>query len=260
MSDESKTKKKKQAAKPEEGKQARPKKSVSEKATKGRKTSATGTKAKPVKATAAPRKATAAAEKPKTARKKQPSEVEAEAPRVSARKKGVAEAKRAKKAKAEARIERGHEIPAREGIVDQRLFRIAQLKKHRLPEFRRENAHRWIRLSDSWRNVRGNDSYTRQKRKGRIAMVNAGYRTPRAVRDIHPSLHIEAPIYNVSQLKGLDPKIYAIRIGGTVGMRKRQEILKKADTMHLRVLNPGAAESVREEELFSELDTEAEEK
>jgi large subunit ribosomal protein L32e len=257
MSDVSKTKKKKQAAKPEEGKQARPKKPASEKATKGRKTSATGTKAKPVKATAAPRKTTAAAEKPKTARKRQPSEIGAEAPKVSARKKGVAQAK---KVKAAARIERVRGIPAGEGIVDQRLFRIAQLKKHRLPEFRRENAHRWIRLSDSWRNVRGNDSYTRQKRKGRIAMVNAGYRTPRAVRDIHPSLHIEVPIYNVSQLEGLDPKVHAVRIGGTVGMRKRQEILKRADTMHLRVLNPGAPESVREEELFSELDTEAEEK
>jgi hypothetical protein len=41
-------------------------------------------------------------------------------------------------------------------------------------------------------------------------------------------------------------------------LRKRQEILKKADAMLLRVLNPGTPEAVGEEELFSELDTEAE--
>ena len=45
-------------------------------------------------------------------------------------------------------------------------------------------------------------------------------------------------------------------IGATVVMRKRQAILKKADAMSLRVLNPGAPESISEEDLFSELDVE----
>jgi len=246
VSEEQRTEKKR-AEKSEKDREKKPKKTAPAKAAKVRETSA-----KTAKKAAAPRKARAAPEKPKAARKKEPSEIEAEAPRTAARKKAVSKAAVVSKKEAPKRV--------REGIVEMRLFRIAKHKKHGLPEFRRENAHRWIRLSDSWRNVRGNDSYTRQKRKGRIAMVCAGYRTPRAARDIHPSMHLEVPVYNVGQLEGLDSNIHAVRIGGTVGMRKRQEILKKAETMHLRVLNPGVPESAREEELFSELDTEADEK
>lgn len=253
MSDKPKTEKKR-AAKSEKGREKGPKKAASGKAVTARETSVKTTKPKTAGVTA-PRKTKAAVEKPKTATRKQPTDTEAEARTTAARKKGKARAARAARGiKTELRPH------AREGIVDSRLFRIAQKKKHHLPEFRRENAHRWIRLSDSWRNVRGNDSYTRQKRKGRIAMVSAGYRTPKLIRDIHPSMHLEVPVHNVEQLKGLDPKIHAVRIGGTVGARKRQEILKKAETMLLRVLNPGVPESVREEELFSELDTEAEKK
>ncbi len=239
----------------EDDQKKKAKKAASDKSTKARATSAKTTKAKPLKKAAAPRKTRAAAEKPKAARKKQRAEIEAETPKVAARKKAVSKA-----AEVGAVTKRRQQAPAREAIVELRLFRIAQQKKHHLPEFRRENAHRWIRLSDSWRNVRGNDSYTRQKRKGRIAMVSAGYRTPKAARDIHPSMHLDVPVHNVEQLEGLDPNVHAVRIGGTVGMRKRQEIIKKAEAMHLKVLNPGVPESAGEEELFSELDTEAKKK
>jgi large subunit ribosomal protein L32e len=248
MSEERKTGKKR-AEKKEEDQKKKGKKTISEKTSKARETSAKATKAKTVKKAAAPPKKSTAA------RRKKPTEIEAEAPRITARKKAVS-----KGAQAAGIPKRGVPTSAHEAIVEPRLFRIAKHKKHGLPEFRRENAHRWIRLSDSWRNVRGNDSYTRQKRKGRIAMVNAGYRTPKAARHIHPSMHLEVPVYNAGQLEGLDPEVYAVRIGGTVGMRKRRDILKKAETMNLRVLNPGAPESAREEELFSELDTEADEK
>jgi ribosomal protein L32E len=57
-----------------------------------------------------------------------------------------------------------------------------------------------------------------------------------------------------SDLDGLDPDIHAIRISSTVGMRKRQDIIKKADTMLLRVLNPGAPEAIDEADLFTDLD------
>ncbi|RDE17650.1 MAG: 50S ribosomal protein L32e [Candidatus Thorarchaeota archaeon] len=212
----------------------------------------------------APRKKAAAkvevAEKA-PAKKKAP-EPEAEVTKPPVRKSKPAEEIAAKptKVKATKKKEAEPEVPARRSLVHQRIFRIAMEKKRRLPEFRRENAHRWMKLNNSWRNVRGNDSFTRQKRKGRIAMVAAGYRTPRLARNIHPSMYIEVPVCRATELEGLDPQMHAIRIGGTVGLRKRQEILKKADAMLLRVLNPGTPEAVGEEELFSELDTEAEKK
>ncbi len=137
---------------------------------------------------------------------------------------------------------------------DQRLLRIAARKKKRKPKFRHEQAHRWTRVSDSWRKVRGIDSATREKKKGRPAMVSAGYRTPKEIRGLHPSGYEEVLVHRPADLEGLDPEVQAIRIGGTVGMKKRQDILDKADTMFLRVLNPGVPEEIMEEDLFEELE------
>ncbi len=138
--------------------------------------------------------------------------------------------------------------------VDSRLVRLAREKRRRKPAFRNVQSHRWKRVKDSWRKVRGIDSAVREKKKGRPAMVNAGYRTPKAVRGLHPSNLEEVLVYRPADLDGLDPDIHAVRIGGTVGMRKKQAIIKKADTMMLRVLNPGAPEDLMEEDLFTELD------
>jgi large subunit ribosomal protein L32e len=146
------------------------------------------------------------------------------------------------------------DIPSRATMVDKRLLRIAKEKRRRQPKFRHEQAHRWTRVKDSWRKVRGIDSATREKRKGRISMVSAGYRKPKAIRGLHPSLYEEVLVHRPDDLEGLDPDIHAIRIGGTVGQRKRVDIIQKAETMLLRVLNPGVPEVLEEEDLFEELE------
>ncbi|MFW9836521.1 MAG: 50S ribosomal protein L32e, partial [Candidatus Thorarchaeota archaeon] len=148
------------------------------------------------------------------------------------------------------------EVPLRVKNTDQRLLKIAQQKKKRMPKFRHEQTHRWTRVSDSWRKVRGIDSPIREKRKGRIAMVSSGYRTPKAVRDLHPSLYVEVRVHRASELEELDPDIHAVRIASTVGFRKRQEIIAAADAKLLRVLNPGKGEEIDEADLFTDLDLE----
>ena len=148
------------------------------------------------------------------------------------------------------------EVPVRFKNVDQRLVRIAQQRKLRMPKFHAENAHRWTRISKRWRKVRGIDSYTRQKKKGRLTMVSTGYRTPKVIRHLHPSLYIEVPVHRPSDLESLDPDIHAVRIAATVGGRKRQVILEEADSKLLRVLNPGTTEEIGEEDLFTDLDLE----
>jgi large subunit ribosomal protein L32e len=149
------------------------------------------------------------------------------------------------------------EVPLRVQRTDQRILRIAKQKKKHMPKFRHEQAHRWTRVSDSWRKVRGIDSATREKRKGRIAMVSSGYRTPKAVRNLHPSLYVEVRVHRASELEELNPEVHAVRIASTVGYRKRQEIIAAADAKLLRVLNPGKGEEFEEEDLFTDLDLEA---
>jgi large subunit ribosomal protein L32e len=162
--------------------------------------------------------------------------------------------KRKKKAAKKKEKEPEFEFTGGKKRHDQRLLRIAARKKKRKPKFRHEQAHRWNRVSDSWRKVRGIDSATREKKKGRPAMVSAGYRTPKEIRGLHPSGYEEVLVHRPADLDGLDPEVQAIRIGGTVGMKKRQDILDKADAMFLRVLNPGVPEEIIEEDLFEELE------
>ncbi len=183
-----------------------------------------------------PKKAAPKKEKPKKAEKEKP--------------------KPKKKKKAAPKKKPKVEVPLRVKNTDQRVLRIARQKKKHMPKFRHEQAHRWIRVSDNWRKVRGIDNATREKKKGRIAMVSSGYRTPRAVRDLHPSLFVEVRVNKPSDVDDLDPEVHAVRIASTVGARKRQEILVAADAKLLRVLNPGKSDEIDEEDLFTDLDLE----
>ena len=87
-------------------------------------------------------------------------------------------------------------------------------------------------------------------------MVESGYRSPNAIRYLHPSLFEEVLVHRPADLEGLDADIHAVRIGGSVGGRKRQSIIAEADAKFLRVLNPGTKEEIGEEDLFTDLDLE----
>jgi large subunit ribosomal protein L32e len=178
-------------------------------------------------------------------------------PETPASKTTKAKEKKAKKPKAKKSKKKAkQEVPVRLQKIDQRLLRIAKNKKQRKPQFRADQAHRWIRVSDRWRKVRGIDSYTRQKKKGRIAMVSSGYRTPKVIRYLHPSMYEEVLVHRPEDLAGLDADTQAVRIGAGVGERKRQLIIAEADSKSLRVLNPGTTEELGEEDLFTDLDLE----
>lgn len=120
------------------------------------------------------------------------------------------------------------------------LLKLRIKMERRMPEFVRVDQHRYIRIEDSgWRRPRGLDNKIRQQRKGYPPKVKAGYRKPAAVRGLHPSGFVEALVRRPEDLEGLDPKIHAVRIAAGVGVRKRIEILKRAQERGFYVLNPG---------------------
>ena len=75
--------------------------------------------------------------------------------------------------------------------------------------------------------------------KYRPPRVKVGYRGPKLARNLHPSGFEEVMVYRVEDLNRIDPERQAARIGGTVGVRKRIEIIKKADELGIKVLNRG---------------------
>jgi large subunit ribosomal protein L32e len=106
------------------------------------------------------------------------------------------------------------------------------------PEFRRWMSQAYRRVKPSWRKPRGRQSKIRAKLKGKLKMPTVGYGAPKELRYLHPSGFKEVLVYNVDDLSKVDPKEEAIRISSKVGKKKRMEILKKAEELKIKVLNP----------------------
>ncbi len=115
------------------------------------------------------------------------------------------------------------------------------------PQFNRQDYHIKKRTPKSWRRPRGGLSKQRRGVKGKGPKVEAGFRTPKAVRGRHPSGFEEVRVENTDDLKGVDGDREAVRIGSTVGARKRERIEEQAEEAGIRVLNPTYVEREVEE-------------
>jgi large subunit ribosomal protein L32e len=73
--------------------------------------------------------------------------------------------------------------------------------------------------------------------KYRIPVVQSGFRGPASVRGLHPSGFEEVLVNNLKEVDNVDAKTQAIRIASTVGDKKREMIVTKADELGIRVFN-----------------------
>ncbi len=108
----------------------------------------------------------------------------------------------------------------------------------RRPAFKRQEWFRYAKFKDStWRKPKGIHSKMKRRLKRRGPIVDIGFRGPASVRGLHPTGFEEVLVYNVDALDNIDPKKQAIRIGGTVGTKKRMAIEDRADELGIRILN-----------------------
>ncbi len=119
-----------------------------------------------------------------------------------------------------------------------RLLKLRRIMKRKKPDFLRQNWFRFPRLGEKWRRPRGRHSKLRKHEKNRGFLPKPGYGSPALVRGLHPSGLKEVRVFNAKELENLDPKQHAVRIASQVGRKKRMEIMKKAQELGLKVLNP----------------------
>jgi large subunit ribosomal protein L32e len=130
------------------------------------------------------------------------------------------------------------------------LAQLLELRKsiaEQRPRFVRPESWRYVRIHPEWRKPKGLDNKVRKNFKGYPKRVKIGYGGPAKARGYHPSGHVDVLVHNPSQLEDLIPERDAVRIGRTVGARKRAEILNRASELGLRVLNPTRLRSIESE-------------
>ncbi len=123
---------------------------------------------------------------------------------------------------------------------------LAQRRAVENPSFERQDHHKKKRIPSSWRRLRGDRSKRRRGVKGKGADVDPGYRSPEAVRGLHPSGFEEVRVHRPADLNGVDGDRQAVRIAASVGARKREHIEEQAEDAGIRVLNPTYEEVVVE--------------
>ncbi len=116
------------------------------------------------------------------------------------------------------------------------MLSLRETLKGKKPEFNRQESWRYKRVKPSWRRARGLDSKMRTKRKGWPKSVDHGYRSPKSVRGLHPSGFKEVIVHNVKDLDEITSD-QAARISHTVGRRKREDIVERAEELKIFVLN-----------------------
>jgi len=143
-----------------------------------------------------------------------------------------------------------------ETLTGERPLRKSQRGKHKKPKFRRQESWRYKRVKENWRKPCGIDSKMRKKVKGWPRSPEAGYRSPKEIRGLHPSGYEEIQVQTVDDLNKIDPQRQAIRIARTVGAKKRVEISARAEERGIHILNP---RRVKELEEFKEEEMEKKE-
>jgi len=138
-------------------------------------------------------------------------------------------------------------------ISAEKVLKLRERAKKQKPSFVRQESWRYKRLKENWRKPRGLDNKMRRKIKGWPRTVEVGYRGPKVARGLHPSGFKEVLVYNTEQLWQLDPKTQAVKIGRTVGKRKRARIIVEAKKRKIIILNfKEPKEVVKEEKELAE--------
>ncbi len=111
-----------------------------------------------------------------------------------------------------------------------KLLEVRKAIKRRKPTYKRQQSNQYAKFKndDAWRRPKGHQSKIRLGRKGHQGMPEVGFKSPKAVRGLNSAGLKEVIVKNVSDLAKIDSKTQVAVIAGTVGARKKIDILNQA--------------------------------
>lgn len=113
-------------------------------------------------------------------------------------------------------------------------LRTAMRKKR--PRFIRQNKLQ-KGLKRKWRKPKGIHSKMRSGIRGKAAIVQAGYSSPKQVRGFHKSGLKPVIINTMKELEKINAKTEGAVIASKTGLKKKIEIVKKASEKGIKLLN-----------------------
>lgn len=122
-------------------------------------------------------------------------------------------------------------------IADKKkLLEIRKKIKSRKPEFIQQDYHKKRRLSKKWKRPTGLQSKMRHQFRGYNRRVKQGWRSPIEIRGYHGKGVEPILVNNVSDLNSVKHD-QGVVIASNVGLKKRLDIVKKAQELKLIILN-----------------------
>jgi len=110
------------------------------------------------------------------------------------------------------------------------------MRKRKVPKFRRQGISEKA-VGPEWRKPRGINSKQKVAKRGKPVMVKIGYKNPAALRGKTSSGFSIVLVNNLAQLDGINPQAERALISGRVGRLKRMQLLERADSRKIHVIN-----------------------
>ena len=120
------------------------------------------------------------------------------------------------------------------------LIKLRKKIKRKKPDYYRP--YWWRSISqrnkkDSWRRPKGLHNKMKHRLKGKPPLVEVGYGSPRDVKGLLPNGKKGVLVHNVEELLKINKETECAIIASTVGKRKREEIVKKAQELGIEIFN-----------------------
>ena len=123
--------------------------------------------------------------------------------------------------------------PAALRKIKKQVKRAKRFTKHECEDYPNK-------LTTAWRRPRGIDSRVRRQFRGNKPLVKIGYGTKRDHRHVLASGFKKFLVRTPSDIEMLlmNNRVYAAEIANNLSARKREQIVKRARELNVKVLNP----------------------
>ena len=117
------------------------------------------------------------------------------------------------------------------------LLAVRKALKLRKPTFKPQDSHKLKRIKKSWRRPMGSDSKMRQHFRGYCRNVSTGWRSPVAVRGLHPTGKAVVMVAHEKDIEKIHPDKQCALLSGLLGLRKKVMLMELLEKKKISVVN-----------------------